>query len=265
MLPTKRTAHEFECKEREIDKLKNRVAIVTGAARGIGAAIAARVAQEGAYVVMTDVLDEAGEAVARRLGSAVRYLHHDVADAAGWARIVEEAERTFGPVNILVNNAGIMGPVAEIESISEEEFDRTVAVNYKSVFLGMKAVLPSMKRQRRGSIVNISSIAAMITGPKTGAYSGSKAAVRGITKTAAVEGAPFGIRVNSVHPGYTDTDIIRLTVPENQLQTIAQAVNPMGRLAQPEEIANMVLFLLSDEASFATGGEYVVDGGQLAV
>lgn len=209
----------------------------------------------------------AAEAIAeqiRAFGRRAVVITADVADAAQAAQLVRSATQELGRIDILVNNAGIMGAITSIETLSEADFDHTLAVNLKSVFLGMKAVFPLMRERGGGSIVNISSIAAMISTPNIGAYTASKAGVRGLTKTAALEGAPHGIRVNSVHPGYTNTEIIKPMVAPEQAAEMARMMIPLGRLAQPEEIANMVLFLASDEASFAQGGEFVVDGGQLA-
>lgn len=245
-------------------RLNGKVAVITGAARGIGAAIARKLAAEGANVVMTDILDAEGESEAQRIGGAARYLHHDVASAADWQHVVASAEKLFGPVDILVNNAGIIGPVAFVESISEEEFDRVMAVNLKSVYLGMKAVMPSMKRHRRGAIVNISSVAGIVTSGQMCAYTASKFAVRGITKAAAIEAGPFGIRINSVHPGYTDTQMIAGMIPADHAEEFKRGIAPLGRLGRPEDIANMVAFLASDEAGYSTGAEFIADGGYTA-
>lgn len=242
-------------------KLDTKVAIVTGAARGIGAAIARKLSAEGAKVVMTDILDEEGQAEARRIGASAQYMHHEVTSAADWQNVVANVEKSFGPVDILVNNAGIVGPVAAVESISEEDFDRVLAVNLKSVFLGMKAVLPSMKRHRRGAIVNISSVAGIVTSGQMSAYTASKFAVRGITKAAAIEGGPFGIRVNSVHPGYTDTQMIAGMIPAEHAEEFKRGIAPLGRLGRPEDIANMVAFLASDDAAYTTAAEFIADGG----
>lgn len=245
-------------------RLNGKVAIVTGAARGIGAAIARKLAAEGAKVVLTDLLDTDGTAEAAHIGASALYLHHDVSRAGDWASIVSDAEKAFGPVDILVNNAGILGTPALLEATTEEDFDRVLTVNLKSVFLGMKAVFPSMKRHRRGAIVNISSVAGIVTTPQMAAYTASKFAVRGITKTAALEGGAFGIRVNSVHPGYTDTQMIAGMIPPDHAEEFKRNASPLGRLGRPEDIADMVAFLASDESAFSTAGEFVADGGYLA-
>lgn len=247
-----------------MDRLNGKVAIVTGAARGIGAAIAERLVKHGAKVLLTDVLDPEGTALAQRLGANARFAHQDVTSEEGWAQVVALAESSFGAVNVLVNNAGIIGPTAPLEAVTAAQFRQVIDVNLLSVFFGMKWVLPAMQRAGGGSIVNISSVAGIVTSPMTSAYTASKFAVRGITKSAALEYSQYGIRVNSVHPGYTDTLMISGQIPVEQAEEFKKACAPLGRLGKPEEIANMVLFLASDESSYATGSEFVVDGGYLA-
>ena len=241
-------------------RLSGKVAIITGAARGMGAAFARRLIDEGAQVMLTDVLDKEGEATARSLGGNARFMRHDVSSEAEWQRVVGATEAAFGPVNVLVNNAGIVvyGP---IESIELADYMRVIDINQVGVFLGMKSVLPSMKRAGGGAIVNISSVAGIIGGPMTLAYTASKFAVRGMTKSAAIEFAPHNIRVNSVHPGVIRTP---MTAPapgaEDPLAAVA-AMTPAGRVGDPDEVANVVLMLASDESRFSTGAEFIVDGG----
>jgi 3alpha(or 20beta)-hydroxysteroid dehydrogenase len=237
-------------------RLDGKVAIVTGAARGQGATEARLFAQEGARVVLADVLDDEGEAVAAEIGDAATYLHLDVTDEAAWAATVARAEERFGPVGVLVNNAGILHFQA-VHKIEADDFDRVMRVNVGGVFHGMKAVTPSMTRAGGGAIVNISSTAGLQGQPFLGAYVASKWAVRGLTKSAAIDLGPKGIRVNSVHPGGIDTPMI------GGLDTEAPFYKrlPIPRIGAPSEAAAAVLFLASDEASYITGAELAVDGG----
>lgn len=243
-----------------MDRVKGKVVIVTGAARGMGAAHARRLVEEGAQVMLADMLDAEGAALADSLGATARYLHLDVTDEAGWVQVVAETEKAFGPVTVLVNNAGIVAYGA-IETMEEAAYRRVIDVNQTSVFLGMKAVVPSMRRAGAGSIINISSVAGLIGAPGALAYTASKFAVRGMSKSAAVELAPYKIRVNSVHPGMIGTPMTAPT-PESEA-IIAQfiAATPAGRMGDPDEVANVVVLLASDESRFATGAEFVVDGG----
>lgn len=241
-------------------RVSGKVAIVTGAARGMGAAFAQLLAREGAKVVLTDVLDREGHATAQVLGDNALFLHHDVAREEDWKRVVGAAESVFGPVSVLVNNAGIIGYGA-IETMTEAEFRRVIDVNLVGVFLGMKSVVPSMKSAGGGSIINLSSVGGLVGIPHALAYSAAKAAVRGMSKAAAVELAGDKIRVNSVHPGFIRTPMTALT-PENEAVMAAiAAVTPARRVGDPEEVASVVLLLASDESLFSTGAEFVIDGG----
>lgn len=240
-------------------RVNGKVAIVTGAARGMGAAFSRLLADEGARVVLTDVLADEGETVAAQLGDSARFLAHDVTDAHGWERAVREAEQAFGPISVLVNNAAV-GTVGHIDQFTEADYRRVIDVNQISVFLGMKAVLPSMRRAGRGSIINISSAAGLAAIPGATAYVSSKFAVRGLTKAAALDLAADGIRVNSVHPGPTRTPMFDGLQMREQLETAAAQI-AAGRLAEPEEVAAIVLYLASDDSSYSTGSEFVVDGG----
>ncbi|WP_327293517.1 MULTISPECIES: glucose 1-dehydrogenase [unclassified Streptomyces] len=239
-------------------RLTGKVAIVTGGARGMGAAHARRFIREGASVVITDLLEDEGAVLATELGDKARFLAHDVTDAATWDRVVAAAEEAFGPVDILVNNAGI-GHVTPLVEMSEAEYRKVIDINQVSVFLGMKAVVPSMRRAGGGSIVNISSLAGIIAASGGLAYSASKFAVRGMTKAGAIELAPDRIRVNSVHPGVIATPMTQGFGFEDDHPMILGT--PMHRAAQPEEVTSMVLYLASDESSFSTGAEFIVDGG----
>lgn len=241
-------------------RVSGKVAIVTGAAQGMGAAHARRLVEEGARVVLTDVLDVIGEAAASSLGENARYLHQDVTKEDEWQRVIRATEEAFGPVSVLVNNAGIVAYGA-IERMEESDYRRVIDVNQVSVFLGMKSVIPSMKRAGGGSIINISSVAGLFGASHVLSYTASKFAVRGMSKSAAIELAPYNIRVNSVHPGMISTPMTAPT-PESEA-SIARfiAATPAARWGEPHEVANVVLLLASDESRFSTGAEFVVDGG----
>ena len=245
-------------------RLNGKIAVITGASQGMGTAHARAFVAEGAKVVLTDLNATAGEALAEELGAAAIFVEHDVADAAGWARVVAAAEARFGPINVLVNNAGIIGPVAKTEELSQADFLKVCAVNQLGVFLGMQAVLPAMVAQGGGSIVNISSISGIvaIVGTPNLAYAGSKFAVRGMTKQVALEYGKQGIRANSVHPGYVKTPMMVAATDEDG-GGAAESI-PIGRFAESDEISPLVVFLASDEASFITGMEHVIDGGMTA-
>ena len=245
-------------------KLQGRTAIITGASRGMGASHARRFVAEGAKVLITDLRTDAGEALASELGICAKFVEHDVTKAQDWTKIVRVAEDFFGPVNVLVNNAGILGTIAKTADISEEEYLHVCQVNQHSVYLGMHAVIPSMLRAGLGSIVNISSIAGLVAnyGFPSLAYVASKFAVRGMTKAAAVEYGPHNIRVNSVHPGFIMTPMMIEATDEGGGEALLQI--PLRRIAKPEEVSNLVLFLASDDSSYITGAEHVIDAGMTA-
>ena len=243
------------------------VAIVTGAARGIGAATAHRLAREGAAVLLTDVLDEEGDALAteiRRTEGRAAYEHLDVTSEPEWRRAVDRAA-TLGQVGVLVNNAGI-ARIEDLESESREGWDRLIAVNQTSVWLGMQAAARVLRR-RGGAIVNVSSIYAASGGTGTSfAYHASKGAVRVMTKNAAIRWAKEGIRVNSVHPGFVDTPMVApFTTGASEeaaaMRDYIRGSTPLGRIGRPEEIAAAIAFLASADASYITGAELYVDGG----
>ncbi|APB00864.1 3(or 17)-beta-hydroxysteroid dehydrogenase [Nocardia seriolae] len=237
-------------------RVDSKVVIVTGGARGMGAAFARKLAAEGARVVITDVLTEAGQAVAAEIGDAARFFPLDVTDEAAWNDVVARAEAAFGPISGLVNNAGIVH-VDPIEKLTEADYRKVIDVNQIGVFLGMKVVIGSMRRAGVGSIVNISSTGGLIGCSNILGYVASKWAVRGMSKMAAQEFAADNVRVNSVHPGIVATEMV---ASSDRSANIA-ANQPIARPASPEELANLVLFLISDDSSYSTGSEFVADGG----
>ena len=247
-----------------MSRLSGKIAIITGAARGMGASHARLFAKEGARVVLTDMRGAEGAALANELGENALFVEQDVTSAADWKRVVEATETRFGPANVLVNNAGILGTMATTADISEEDYLKVIAVNQHSVYLGMHAVIPSILRAGGGSIVNISSIAGLVAnyGFPSLAYVGSKFAVRGMTKAAAVEYGPQGIRVNSVHPGFIMTPM--MVEATNEEGGDALSMIPLRRIAEPEEVSNLVLFLASDESSYISGAEHVIDAAMTA-
>lgn len=251
-------------------RLEEKVAIVTGASGGIGGATARRFAGEGARVVMTDVADDAGQTLASELGC--EYLHHDVTDEGQWAEIVGGVEGRHGRLDILVNAAGIEGDVSAgtPESASLEEWRRVHAVNLDGTFLGCKAALPAMRRAGGGSIVNISSIVALFATPFTAPYGSSKAGVKHLTMSVAHHGAADRIRCNSVHPGLIRTRMLdqihatrarerNISFEDSRAQSLSRV--PMGEIGEPEDVANLILFLASDEARYVTGAGFNIDGG----
>jgi 3alpha(or 20beta)-hydroxysteroid dehydrogenase len=234
-------------------RLDGKVALITGGARGQGAAEGALFASEGATVYLTDVLADDGAKTAADIGGT--FLTHDVTDPAQWQSVVERVVGDQGRLDVLVNNAGILHWAAMTET-PLEVWDRVVAVNQTGVFLGMQAVAPPMKRQGSGSIVNISSVAGLRGSAPCFAYGATKWAVRGMTKGAARELGPYGIRVNSIHPGIIDTPMMA----DHDIEAMAKLV-PLGRYAGPDEVAKLALWLASDDSAYSTGGEFLVDGG----
>lgn len=241
-------------------RLDGKVALVTGAAQGQGAAIARRFVHEGARVVLADVADEAGKTVASDLGSSAVYAHHDVTDEASWDEAVRVATEAFGSLNVLINNAGIL-KWAPLEEHALDDYMAVVRVNQLGCFLGMKAVIGAMKQAGSGSIVNTASTAGLEGNAGTIGYSASKFAVRGMTKTAALELGKYNIRVNAVCPGGINTQMGNPFKNEGDELNSFYKRNPIKRIGTPEEIASMMVFLASDESSYCTGGDFVVDGG----
>jgi len=234
-------------------RVDDKVAIITGGAQGMGAADARMLVAEGAKVVIADILDEPGQALADELGDAARYVHLDVSDEEQWQAAVDAAVTAFGKVNVLVNNAGIV-QVAPLKSLDVDKWNRVLAVNLTGAMLGIKAVLGPMTEAGGGSIINVSSIEGMRGASWVHSYVASKWGLRGLTKSAALELASDNIRVNSLHPGFIRTPMTK-HFPDDVVGT------PLGRPGKPEEVATFVVFLASDESSFSTGSEFVVDGG----
>lgn len=241
-------------------RFDGKTVIITGAARGLGASHARGFAAEGANVVVADLLEDEGMALAKEIGDRAIYAPLDVTDADGWAALVQETESVFGPVSVLVNNAGVAS-LGGIEQTGPETWRWVLDVNVTGAFLGIRAVAPSLRKAGGGSIVNISSVAGMMGVAGLGGYTTSKWALRGLTKVAALELARDGVRVNSVHPGAVNTS---MTVsPDGEVLFTDLAQLPVDRLAEPSEITSLVLFIASEEAAFSTGSEFVADGGRL--
>lgn len=247
-------------------RLDGKVALISGGARGQGACEARMFCAEGAKVVFGDILDREGALLEKDLqasGYDAAYVHLDVTREADWRAAIAETERRFGRLNVLVNNAGILIRKG-IEDTTEEEWDRIMAVNVKGVFLGTKCAIPAMRRAGGGSIINISSTAGLVGSPTSAAYTATKGAVRLFTKATAVQHVQDNIRCNSVHPGPITTDMIREMVADEAEWSLRLTRLPMGRAGSPEEVAYGVIFLASDESSYMTGSELVIDGGTTA-
>ena len=242
-------------------RLDGKVAVITGGARGMGASHVRRFVKEGAKVIITDLNEEGGMALANELGENALFVKQDVTKAADWEHVVKEAEEAFGPVNVLVNNAGI-SMNKNIFDITEEEYRKIVEINQVSVFLGIKHILPSMQKTGNGSIVNISSLNGLVGGAI--GYTDTKFAVRGLTKAAALQVAGLGIRVNSVHPGVIETPMVTQGDAVGAIKEFAKHI-PLKRVAKPEEVTDLVTYLASDESGYSTGSELIVDGGLSAM
>jgi cyclopentanol dehydrogenase len=251
-----------------MSRLHGKVALITGAASGLGAEQARAFAEEGARVAIGDVADVQGrelESTIRAAGGEGFYLHLDVAREEEWIRAVAETVKRYGRLDVLVNNAGITVPRVPLEQRTVEEWDRMMAVNVRGVFLGTKHVIPEMRRIGGGSIVNISSLAGIGQSSfQEPAYATSKAAVRMLAKVTATQHAHENIRCNSMHPGPTDAGMLHRFLPDPEALKERLKRVPLGRLARPEEIVAGIIFLASDESSYMTGSELVIDGGALA-
>jgi 3alpha(or 20beta)-hydroxysteroid dehydrogenase len=245
-------------------RLDGKVAIITGAAGGIGAAAARAFSAEGAHVMVTDVDTDGAQRLADELGEGANARGHDVRSEDDWTAVVDQTLDIHGRIDVLVNNAGVF-LAAPLVDTPADEFRHLLEVNVLGVFLGMRAVAPSMREQRAGSIINVSSVAGMMGGPYMTAYAASKWAVRGMTKVVAKELASSGVRVTSIHPGQIDTEMQRRqhrATPElvdKLIQTI-----PMRRIGDPEDIARALVYLASDESTYVTGAELAIDGGTTA-
>lgn len=248
----------------KLGRLDGKVALITGAARGQGAAEAELFAKEGAKVIITDLQEEGIKELANKIkenGGIVLGMKHDVSNEDDWQQVVNTGIKTFGKIDILVNNAGILS-FKTVTEISKSEFEKILSINTTGTFLGMKYVIPNMQKNGGGSIVNISSLSG-IYGVGGAGYNASKGAVRTLTKNAAVAYGKEAIRVNSVHPGTIDTPMIKDVLETDEDRKSAVSIGALPYIGQPIDVAYCVLFLASDESRFITGGEYLVDGGTL--
>lgn len=245
-------------------RLEGKVALITGGARGMGASEAQLFIDEGAKVVITDILDEVGKETAKRLspdGSQCVFYHHDVTSESDWESVVNDVISAFGQIDVLINNAGIFEQGSILDT-SLEKFERTMDINVTGVFLGMKAVAGHMVQRKQGSIINISSVAGLNGTPGFVAYGASKWAVRGMTKGVAKELAPFGVRVNSIHPGIIDTPMLQTFDEAGEgVREMVRTRIPLGYEAEPIHVARLALYLGSDDSAYSTGSEFIVDGG----
>lgn len=243
-------------------RLQNKVAIVTGGARGMGAATVRVFAAEGAKVIIADVLDADGEKLAAELGKSVLFVHHDVTDENSWNAVIDKATQTFGPVDVLVNNAGVL-LFRTLAETSKADFERVIDINLVGTFLGTKLLGMQMAARGRGSIINVSSVDGMKGANGLGAYCSSKWGIRGLTRVAAMEFGHKGVRVNSVHPGGIDTAMGNPYAEQKADVNKRYTMVPAQRVGEPEEVARTSLFLASDDASYLCGAEIAVDGGML--
>ena len=248
-------------------RLEGKVALISGGARGMGAAEAILFAREGASVVIGDVLEDEGRQVEAQIGEAgghALFLNLDVTSEADWTNAVAATVSKYGKLDILVNNAGVSGGRGILEDTTVEAWDRVMDINAKGVFLGTKATIPEMRRAGGGSIINISSVYGLVGSAGSSAYHASKGAVRLLTKSTAIQYAGDGIRANSVHPGIIETAMTQATLADPEWSQRWIAGTPLGRRGVPDDVAYGVLFLASDESSFMTGSELVIDGGWTA-
>ncbi|MBD3921624.1 glucose 1-dehydrogenase [Paenibacillus sp. PR3] len=249
-------------------RLNGQIALITGGATGIGRTTAIRFAKEGAKVIVTDINEAGANETAAQIkangGEAIAF-RHDVSNEDNWKQIVEDAVKAYGTIDILFNNAGIY-VIKPLFETSVDEWNRMLSINVTGVFLGMKHVIPVMAKQKKGSVINASSIAGLTGAPGHTMYGASKGAVRIMTKDAAMEFATLGVRVNSIHPGYINTAMVEYAseTTKQSKEQLGQAVSPMGHVGSTEDVSNLVLFLASDESSYITGAEHVIDGGATA-
>lgn len=243
-------------------RLDNKVTLVTGASKGLGAETARQFIDEGAKVVLTDIEVDSGQKLAAELGENALFVKLDVSKAEDWEKVIQVTEEKFGPVDVLVNNAGV-GIYKPIDDLTQNDLDLTFQVDVYGVFLGMKAVLKSMKEHQSGSIINISSVSGLRGAPTGVAYNAAKFAVTGMTKAAAADLGDYNIRVNSVHPGTFETELASQGDVAEYVNELSKTIL-LKRLGKAKEVANMVLFLASDESTYCTGAEFVVDGGMIS-
>lgn len=241
-------------------RVQDKVVVITGAAQGMGAAHARLFIEEGAYVVLTDLNEEKGKALAAELGERAHFVVQNVTSEEDWQRVVQETEEKFGAIDVLVNNAGITMAKSMFD-VTVDEYRRIFEINQLSVFIGMKTVAPSMMQKHGGSIINISSMNGLVAGAI--GYTDTKFAVRGMTKAAAIQLASKGIRVNSVHPGVIATPMVVQEDTKAAVEAFAKHI-PLQRVAEPEEVSKLILYLASDDSSYSTGSEFVIDGGMTA-
>ncbi|HXG20272.1 MAG TPA: glucose 1-dehydrogenase [Methylomirabilota bacterium] len=249
-----------------MERLKNRVALITGGASGIGRATCVLFAREGAKVMVADYAAEGGNETVRQIkaaGGDAAFVRVDVSKSAEVQNMIVTTVKTYGRVDILFNNAGIEGPSAKLANYKEEDWDRVIAIDLTAVYLGMKYVIPEMIKQGGGVIISTASVAGLVGFPGSGAYAAAKAGVINLTRMAALEYADKNIRVNCICPGIIDTPMVDRVVGGRPKERVVKA-EPIGRLGKPEDIANAALFLASDESSFATGAPFVIDGGYVA-
>ena len=244
-------------------RLEGKVALISGGARGMGAVEAKLFASEGARIIIGDIREEEGRQVEAQInesGGECFFTHLDVTSEANWLEAVAQAVTKYGKLDILINNAGIF-PMEKVEETTEESWDMVMDVNAKGVFLGIKSVIPAMRAAGGGSIINLSSIAGLVGSTYSASYNASKGAVRLLTKSTAIQYAREGIRANSIHPGLIDTLMAANLLADEDLRQRRVATTPMGRVGRAEEVAYGALYLASDESSFMTGSELVIDGG----
>jgi 3alpha(or 20beta)-hydroxysteroid dehydrogenase/cyclopentanol dehydrogenase len=250
------------------NRIEGKIAIVTGGASGIGEATTRLFVSEGAKVVIADIDDEKGNALEAELnhdGEVARYRQFDVTQENRWIEVVGEVMDTWGRLDVVVNNAGMSGVGrARVEETTVENWDAVFAVNSTAVMLGTKTAIPAMRKNGGGSVVNVSSIFGIVGSPAGAAYHASKGAARTFSKAAAVQYAPDNIRVNSVHPGFTDTPMTLDIHSQKEIRDAREKMTPLGRLGLPDDIAYGILYLACDESSWVTGIELVIDGGEIA-
>jgi 3alpha(or 20beta)-hydroxysteroid dehydrogenase len=244
-------------------RLDGKVALITGAARGLGASHAKSFVEEGAKVIITDVLEEEGQKMAEEIGNNAIFLKLDVTKPEEWKNVVEKAEAEIGEITVLVNNAGLIINEPTLE-VTVENFTKAFEVNQLGTLLGTQAVIPSMQKAGIGSIINISSASGIVGQAEAAGYNATKFAVRGLTKTIAAEFGPDNIRANSVHPGPVETDMTSQEEVKELIDQIVETI-PLDRLGEPQEITDLVVYLASDESSYSTGPEFIVDGGLVNV